>query len=108
MKQECDNEETDAVNVYEEVIASLSRQIEDLSNSVDCLRQSDQNLRLSLRLAEQRAMESEIKLRHALDRCVCVCVSVCIYYCMHVYIIIHEVRRIMLSYMFCGTTCDRK
>ena len=68
VKQECDSEETDAVNVYEQVIASLSRQIENLSNSVDCLRQSDENLRLSLRLAEQRAMEAETKLGHAVDR----------------------------------------
>lgn len=71
MKQECDNEETDATNVYEQVIASLSKQIEELSLSMDSLRQSDQNLSLSLRMAEQRSMEAETKLRHALDRCVC-------------------------------------
>ena len=71
VKQECDNEETDATNVYEQVIASLSKQIEELSLSMDSLRQSDQNLSLSLRMAEQRAMEAETKLRHALDRCVC-------------------------------------
>ena len=68
VKQECDNEETDGANVYEQVIASLSKQIEDLSLSMDSLRQSDQNLSLSLRMAEQRAMEAETKLRHALDR----------------------------------------
>ncbi len=68
VKQECDNEETDATNVYEQVIASLSKQIEELSLSMDSLRQSDQNLSLSLRMAEQRAMEAETKLRHALDR----------------------------------------
>ena len=68
VKQECDNEETDAANVYEQIIASLSKQIEELSLSMDSLRQSDQNLSLSLRMAEQRAMEAETKLRHALDR----------------------------------------
>ena len=81
MKQECDNEETDAANVYEQVITSLSKQIEELSVSMDCLRQSDQNLTLSLRMAEQRAMEAETKLRHAVDRCVsaCMCACVCVY-----------------------------
>ena len=69
VKQECDNEETDATNVYEQVIASLSKQIEELSLSMESLRQSDQNLSLSLRMAEQRALEAETKLRHALDRC---------------------------------------
>lgn len=78
MKQECDNEETDAANVYEQVIASLSKQIEELSLSMDSLRQSDQNLTLSLKMAEQRAMEAETKLRHALDRWVRLCVQECI------------------------------
>ena len=64
--------------MYEQVIAGLSRQVEDHSNSLDCLRQSDHNLRLSLRLAEQRALEAEIKLGLAMDR-YCVCVRVCMH-----------------------------
>ena len=40
-----------------------------MQRPLDCLQQSDHNLRLSLRLAEQRAMESETKLSHTNDRC---------------------------------------
>ena len=54
--------------VYEEVIVSLSRQVEDLSTTVDLLRQCDQTLRFSLRLADQKTLEAESKLHHALER----------------------------------------
>ena len=71
MKQECcEDVDSDSSTVYDQVIASLSRQLEDMGSSLDCLRQSDHNLRLSLRLAEQRAMEAETKLSHSQDRCV--------------------------------------
>ena len=61
--------------VYEQVIANLSRQLEDLSVSLDCLRESDQTLRLSLRTAEQKALESEAKLNAAQEKCVPYCVA---------------------------------
>ena len=54
--------------VYEQVIANLSGQLEDLSVSLDCLRESDQTLRLSLRLAEQKALESEAKMNAAQEK----------------------------------------
>ena len=56
------------MTVYEQVIVNLSRQLEDLSLNIDCLRQSDHNVRLALRLSEQRTLEAETKLSHALDR----------------------------------------
>ena len=70
IKQNSPSEETDteSVAVYEQVIANLSRQLEDLSVSLDCLRESDQTLRLSLRMAEQKALESEAKLNAAQEK----------------------------------------
>ncbi|XP_064389663.1 uncharacterized protein LOC135337625 isoform X2 [Halichondria panicea] len=69
VKQNSPTEEADSVAVYEEVIVSLSRQVEDLSSTVDLLRQCDQTLRFSLRLADQKTLEAESKLHHALERC---------------------------------------
>ncbi len=68
VKQNSPSEEVDSVAVYEEVIASLSRQIEELSCTVDLLKQGEQTLKLSLRLADQKTLEADSKLRHALER----------------------------------------
>lgn len=66
VKSECGEEEE--MDIQSQVIASLQQQLQDMQQSVDCLRQSDQNLRLSLRMAEQRAQEAEAKLAHCLNR----------------------------------------
>ena len=63
-----DPEETDSVSVYEQVIANLSKQLEDVSLSLDAAKQSETNLKLSLRLSQQRAIEAETKLVYAADR----------------------------------------
>ena len=70
IKQNSPSEETDtkSVTVYEQVIANLSQQLEDLSVSLDCLRESDRTLRLSLRMVEQKALESEAKLNAAQEK----------------------------------------
>lgn len=41
----------------------------DLQHSLECLQQSDQNLRLSLKVAELKTKEAEIKLHHSTKRC---------------------------------------
>lgn len=65
----CDSDEdTDSTCVYEQVIAHLSRQLEKQSLSLDASKHSETNLQLSLRLAEQRALEAETKLIHAAER----------------------------------------
>lgn len=55
-------------DLQDQVISSLRRQLADLQQSLDCLHHSDHHLRLSLRLAEQRGLEAETKLAHAMDR----------------------------------------
>ena len=67
MKRDTD-EDTDSVSVYEQVIANLSKQLEDQSVSLDSLRESEANLRASLEMAEQRAIEAESKLIYAAKR----------------------------------------
>ncbi len=62
------DDDTDSVSVYEQVIANLSKQLEDQSLSLDTLRESEANLRVSLEVAEQRAMEAESKLVYAAKR----------------------------------------
>lgn len=54
--------------MYEQVIANLSKQLEDQSLSLDSLRESEANLRVSLEMAEQRAVEAESKLLYAAKR----------------------------------------
>lgn len=69
MKRDGDgDEDTDSVCVYEQVIANLSKQLEVQSLSLDSLQQSETSLRLSLGLAEQRALETEAKLCHVVER----------------------------------------
>ncbi len=69
VKSECpQGREEEEIDIQSQVILSLRQQLEDVQQSVDCLRQSDQNLRLSLRMAEQRAVEAEAKLAHSLNR----------------------------------------
>lgn len=51
------------------VTETLQKQNADLQRSLECLQSSDQNLRVSLRMAEMRAQEAEIKLHHSSDRC---------------------------------------
>jgi hypothetical protein len=69
VKRDADeDEDTDSVNVYEQVIANLSKQLEDQSLALDVLRQSEANLKLSLRLTQQRAVEAETKLTYAAER----------------------------------------
>ena len=70
MKQDCGEEVwgEGGGRMEDQMIIMLQRQLEDMQRSLDCLQQSDHNLRLSLRLAEQRAMESETKLSHSNDR----------------------------------------
>ena len=53
------DEDTDSVDIYEQIINSLSRQLEEQCTAMDLLKQTETNLRLSLRLAEQRALEAE-------------------------------------------------
>ena len=70
MKQDCGEEvwgEGEG-RVEDQMIMVLQRQLKDMQHSLDCLQQSDHNLRLSLRLVEQRAIELETKLSHSNDR----------------------------------------
>ena len=67
----CDGEEdtdSDSVSVYDQVIANLSKQLEDQSLSLDALRQSETNLKMSLKASQQRAVEAEMKLVYAAER----------------------------------------
>ena len=70
VKQDCGEEVwgEGGGRMEDQMIMMLQRQLEDMQRSLDCLQQSDHNLRLSLRLAEQRAMESETKLSYSNDR----------------------------------------
>ena len=70
MKQDCGEEVwgEGGERAEDKMIMLLQRQLEDMQRSLDCLQQSDHNLRLSLRLAEQRALEAETKLTHTNDR----------------------------------------
>ena len=68
VKSECPERGEEEIDVQDKVITSLRQQLEDVQQAMDCLRQSDQNLRLSLRMAEQRAQEAETKLTHSLER----------------------------------------
>ncbi len=69
MQVKCESDEdTDSVSVYEQVIANLSKQLEDQSLSLDTLKYSETNLKLALRLCQQRAMEAEAKLVYAAER----------------------------------------
>ena len=68
VKRDTDDEETDSACVYEQVIANLSKQLEDQSLALDTLKQSEANLKLSLRLSQQRAVEAETKLVYAAER----------------------------------------
>jgi len=71
VKQDCGQDAWgDEGRVEEQVIASLQHQLEDMQRSLECLQQSDHNLRLSLRLAEHKVLETETKLSHANERCV--------------------------------------
>ena len=60
--------EEGGMELHDQVITGLRQRLEDMQESLDCLQQSDHNLRLSLRLAEQRAKEAEVKLTHATER----------------------------------------
>ena len=51
------------------VVETLYKQNNDLQRSLECLQTSDQHLRVSLKMAEMRAQEAEIKLQHSSDRC---------------------------------------
>lgn len=62
------DEDTDSVCVYEQVIADLRKQLEDQSLSQDVLRQSETNLKLSLRLTQQSVDEVKTKLVYAAER----------------------------------------
>lgn len=62
------DEDTDSVNIYEQMIANLSRQLEEQSVAVDTLQQSETNIKLSLRFSQQRATEAEMKLVYAAER----------------------------------------
>lgn len=69
--------------MYEQVIAHLSKQLEEQSLALDASKHSEANLRLSLRLTEQRLMEAETELTHTKERynvgrCQPSCVSVLI------------------------------
>ena len=71
VKQDCGQDTWgDEGRVEEQVIASLQHQLEDMQRSLECLQQSDHNLRLSLRLAEHKVLETETLLSHANERCV--------------------------------------
>lgn len=68
VKQDCPEEETQVTSLHDAVIASLRQQLEDTQQSLDILKQSDHNLRLALRDAEQRTHEAEIKLIKSTER----------------------------------------
>ena len=68
VKQDAPEEDVQLNTIHDAVIASLRQQLEDLQQSLDFLRQSDHNLRLSLKDAEQRAMEAETKLLKSNER----------------------------------------
>jgi hypothetical protein len=67
MRQDCDEEMPDTIE--NKVIESLHNQISDLQQSLECIQQSDQSLRVALKMAEIRAQDAEIKLHHSTDRC---------------------------------------
>jgi len=72
------DEETDSVDIYEQIINRLSSQLEEQAVAMDALRQTESNLRLSLRLAEQRALEAETEKAWLQERYEYMCVC---YYC---------------------------
>ena len=53
---------TDGVSAQEAIIAGLQEQLEVTQQSLDCLRQSDSGLRVSLQQERQRVIEAEAKL----------------------------------------------
>jgi len=69
MQVKCDtDEDVDSAGVYEQVVANLSKQLEQQSLTLDALKQSEAEMKLTIRLAEQRALEAETKLAHAEER----------------------------------------
>jgi chromosome segregation ATPase len=68
VKQDCPEEDAPLANLHEAVIASLRHQLEEVQQTLDFLRRSDQNLRLALRDADHRALEAETKLFKANER----------------------------------------
>ena len=60
------------MEVYELTIAKLIQQIEEHSVAMEALRESESNLRLSLRQSEQVALDAQTKLLHVEERYVVV------------------------------------
>ena len=62
------DEESDSVDIYEQIIDSLQKQLDNQSRVMDQLAETQTSLHISLRLAEQRTMEAETKLTHTTER----------------------------------------
>lgn len=54
---------------YPTVVSGLQQQLEELQKTLDCLQESDKNLRLALKMGEMKNKETEIKLQLTSDRC---------------------------------------
>lgn len=68
LKQDCPEEDTQLTTLHDVVIASLRHQLDEMQQTLDFLRASDQSLRLALRVSDMRVQETEVELSKAIER----------------------------------------
>ena len=77
LKQDCPEEDTQLTTLHDVVIASLRHQLDEMQQTLDFLRASDQSLRLALRVSDMRVQETEVELSKAIERYYITISSVC-------------------------------